>query len=133
MDKAQALHNFWSGFSWLAIDEQSAYDEKSAETLDGTDRYITYEVLTGNLGDALQLSASLWHRSTSWETITKKADEIANYIGYGGVMLKVDGGLLWVKLGQPFAQRMAPSEYADASFDTRRILLNIEVDYLTAT
>ena len=26
-DKTQALHDFWSSFGWLAIDEQSAYDE----------------------------------------------------------------------------------------------------------
>ena len=129
MDKAQALHSFWSSFSWDAIDEQSAYDTGTMEDLSITDRYISYEVLTGSLGNPLMLTASLWHRSTSWETITKKADEIAAYIGYGGRVLPVDGGYIWIKLGQPFAQRMA----AETNYDLRRIVLTIEVDFLTAT
>lgn len=129
MDKAQAIHTFWSSFTWDAIDEQSAYDTGTMEDLGIPDRYITYEVQTGSLGNPVMLSASLWHRSFSWETITKKADEIAAYIGYGGRILAVDGGKLWVKLGQPFAQRMP----AESGYDWRRIALNIEVDFLTAT
>lgn len=129
MDKAQAFDSFWSGFTWPAIDEQSAYDTATMEELNIGDRYITYEVMTGNLGNPLQLTASLWHRSTSWETITKKADEIAAYIGYGGKVLPVDGGYLWIKLAQPFAQRMA----VENDYDWRRIALSIEVDFLTAT
>lgn len=129
MDKAQALHSFWSGFGWTAIDEQSAYDESTIEDLGVTDKYITYEVGTGNIGDPIALSASLWHRSTSWETISKKADEIAAYIGYSGRVLPVDGGYLWVKLGSPFARRMP----VDADYDMRRIYLNISADFLTAT
>ena len=128
MDKAQAIHSFWSGFGWLAIDEVSAYDTRSAETIGATDRYITYEVLTGNLGNPLSLSASLWHRSTSGVDISQKADEIAAYIGYGGKTIPIDDGYIWIKLGQPFAQRM-PDE---ANYDTRRIVLTIEVDFLTA-
>lgn len=129
MDKAQAIHTFWSSFDWEAIDEQSAYDTGTMKDLGDPDRYITYEVITGSLGNPLMLTASLWHRSTSWATITNKADEIAAYIGYGGLVFAVDGGRLWIKLGQPFAQRMA----AEAGYDMRRIVLSIEVDYLTAT
>lgn len=129
MDKAQAIHAFWAGFAWPAIDEQSAYDTATMDDLDIGDRYITYEVMTGNLGNPLSMTASLWLRSTSWEDITKKADEIAAYIGYGGRVLPVAGGKIWIKLGQPFAQRMA----AEADYDWRRIVLTIEVDFLTAT
>ena len=101
MNKAQAIHDFWSSFDLLAIDEQSAYDERDIEL---PANYITYELQTANFGDPIQLTASLWYYSTSWEEITKKANEIAVYIGYGGRMLKVDGGYIWVKLGSPFAQ-----------------------------
>ena len=129
MDKAQALHSFWSSFSWPAIDEQSAYDTGTMESLGDPDRYITYEVATGSLGDAIQLTASLWHRSTSWAVVSQKADEIAAYIGYGGRMISVDGGYLWVKLVNPFSRRM-PDE---AERDFRRIFLSISVDFFTAT
>lgn len=124
MDKARTLDQFWSSFGLLAFDENSGYDE----TLDIPDRYITYEVQTGNFGDPVALTASLWYRSASWAEISRKADEIAAYIGYGGRMIAIDGGYLWVKLRSPFAQRM-PVEQEDG---IRRIVLNITVDFLTA-
>lgn len=124
MNKAQAIHDFWSSFGLLAIDEQSAYDEQDIEL---PANYITYEVQTANFGDPIQLTASLWYYSTSWEEITEKTNEIAVYIGYGGRMLTVDGGYVWIKLGQPFAQRMAVEQE-----NYRRMILNITVDFLTA-
>lgn len=129
MKKAEALHSFWAGFSWPAIDEQSAYDTQTLQDLGITDKYITYEVVTGNFGEPIAMTASLWHRSASWSEIQQKADEIANAIGYGGKMLTIDGGYLWIKLGTPFAQRMA----VEADYDWRRIYLNISADFLTAT
>ena len=124
MDKAQALHNFWSSFNLTAIDELSAYDS----TNDLPDNYITYEVQTSNFGDSVSLSASLWYRSTSWAAISQKADEIANFIGWGGRLYAVTDGYVWIKLGSPFAQRMAAEQD-----NIRRIVLNISVDFLSAT
>jgi hypothetical protein len=118
------LHQFWSSFNLTAIDELSAYDT----TLNLPKNYITYEVQTANLGDSVALTASLWYRSTSWADITQKADEIAEYIGYGGKVIQIEGGYIWIKLGRPFAQRMAVEDDS-----IRRIILNINVDYLTAT
>ena len=123
MDKAQAIHQFWSSFDLTAIDEQSAYDEK----IDLPDNYITYELQTSNFGDPISLTASLWYYTTSWKDITVKADEIARYIGYGGKIIAVDGGYIWIKLGTPFAQRMANEQE-----NYRRIILSITVDFLTA-
>ena len=125
MDKAQALHEFWSSFSLTAIDENSAYDER----MDLPDNYITYEVQTSNIESSVALTASLWYHSTSWVEISRKANEIAQGIGYGGKVVKIDGGYLWIKLGAPFAQRM-PVEENDSM---RRIILTISVDYLTET
>lgn len=123
MDRAQALHTFWSSFDLTAIDEQSAYDTKIALP----DNYITYEVQTSNINDTVYLTASLWYKSTSWAAISQKADEIAEYIGYGGRVLNVDDGYIWIKLNSPFAVRMAVEQD-----NIRRIVLNISVDYLTA-
>ena len=124
MNKAQALHQFWSSFNLTAIDEQSAYDT----TMELPDNYITYEVQTSNLGDPVALTASLWYRSTSWEAITQKADQIAEYIGWGGKKIPINNGYIWIKLGSPFAQRM-PAEQDGI----RRIVLNISADFLSAT
>lgn len=123
MNKAQALQEFWSSFGLTAIDEQSAYDE----TIDLPTNYITYEVQTAGFDNEVSLSASLWYYSTSWVDITQKADEIAAYIGYGGKVIAIDGGYIWIKLGSPFSQRMAVEQE-----NYRRIILNITVDYLTA-
>ena len=124
MDKAQAIHNFWSSFNLTAIDENSAYDT----TITLPSNYITYEVQTSNLGDSVALTANLWYKSTSWSEISQKADEIAAYIGYGGKVIPIDDGYIWIKLGSPFAQRM------DANNDgIRRIYMTIMVDFLTAT
>ena len=124
MNKAQAIHEFWSSFQLKAIDEASSYD--TAMSL--PDKYITYEVQTANFGEPVSLSASLWYRSTSWAEISQKADEIAAAIGYGGKVISVDDGYIWVKLGSPFARRMA----VDQDSSIRRIYLNITVDFLTA-
>lgn len=124
MNKAEALHSFWSSFGLLAIDESSAYDSK----MELPDNYITYEVQTANFGDSVALTASLWYRSDSWEDIEKKKDAIAEYIGWGGKMIPVDYGYIWVKLGTPFAQRMSVERDS-----IRRIYLNISVDFLSAT
>lgn len=124
MDKAQALHQFWSSFGLTAIDEYSAYDS----TIDLPSNYITYEVQTSNFGDSVVLTASLWYRSTSWAEISQKADEIAEYIGWGGKIIPIDYGYMWIKLGTPFAQRMS-----DEDDSIRRIYINISVDFLSAT
>ena len=125
MDKAQALNQFWNSFDLTAIDESSAYDER----MELPDKYITYEVGTGNIEGSVALTASVWYLSTSWREITQKADQIAQFIGYSGKVIKIDGGYLWIKLGNPFAQRIA----VDANDNLRRIYLNITVDYLTAS
>lgn len=125
MDKGQALHNFWSSFDLTAIDEQSAYDSQ----MNLPDNYITYEVKTANFGNSVSLSASLWYRTTSWEEISQKADEIAEYIGWGGKIIPIDNGYIWIKLGNPFAQRMVVEKLDNI----RRILMTVSVDYLSAT
>jgi len=123
MNKPQAIQQFWSSFGLAAIDEQSAYDEK----MELPSNYITYELQTSNFGDPISLTASLWYYTTSWKEISDKANEIAEYIGYGGRFIAVDGGYIWIKLGTPFAQRMAVEQE-----NYRRIIMNISVDFLTA-
>ena len=121
MDKAQSIHYFWSMFGLPAYDENSVPD-------DATMPYITYSVSTGSIDNFVLLSASLWYRSTSWASISRKADEIESVItGMNPSTIKIDGGRVYLVKGNPFAQRM--SEPGDSM--TRRIYLQINAEFLT--
>lgn len=122
MDKAQALQSFWSGFGL------PAYDQRSVPA-DAVMPYITYNVSTGAIGDTILLDASLWYRSTSWEDITKKADEIAEAVGEcGHIIVPFDNGNLMIVQGTPFAQRMSD----DTDRGVRRLYINLVAEFLSA-
>lgn len=120
MDKAQALHSFWSSFGIPAYDTSTVPDEAELP-------YITYDVAMDHIDRQVQLTASIWYRSTSWTAISQKADLIAEAIGDGGKLLKVDGGYIYIFQGSPFAQRMADEDEA-----IRRIYLMVTAEFLTA-
>lgn len=121
MDKAQALHNFWSSFNLPAYDELTVPD-------DAVLPYITYEVKTDSFENRINLSASIWNRSTSWAAVEQKAAEIAQFIQkQNPCTIRIDGGRMYVTKGSPFGQRMLdPSDNG-----VRRILLSIYVEFLT--
>lgn len=119
MNKIQALHSFWNGFSLKAYDEYSVPDDANLP-------YITYEVSSDDFGNAIAQTASLWYRSSSWSEVTAKEQEIANYITKGGRIVRYDGGSFWIQKASPWAQRMD-----DPSDDMiRRIILNVTVEFL---
>ena len=120
MEKEQALHSFWSGFTIPAYDENTVKETAALP-------YITYNVVTDSLGSNVAMSASLWYRSTSWTDITAKSNEIAASIGRDGRRIPYNGGVLWIKRGVPFAQRMS-----DEDDTIRRIYINIEAEYISA-
>ena len=124
MNKWQAIDDFWNSFGWNAYDENSVDTGSNAPTLP----YITYSAQTGAIGQILTLTASLWDRSTSWKSVSDKADEIAERIGYGHEISKVDGGYLYITQGQPFAQRMSDPEDSEI----KRIYIILNAEFLTA-
>ena len=120
MDKSQAINNFWNSFG------VPAYDENSVPQ-DATYPRITYNVATGSLEDIINMTASLWYRSSSWKDIALKSTEIEYTLGiHGGVVLPLDEGKLWIAKGVPFSQRMS-----DPDDSIRRIVLNVQAEYLT--
>lgn len=127
MTKEATLFNFWASFGL------TAYEENTVPAADDTENapvfpYLTYQVATGDMGAEIALSASLWYRSSSWVDINKKAREIENKIGRGGLLLPCDGGAMWIKRGTPFAQNMS-----DPDDDMiRRKFINISVEFITA-
>lgn len=125
MDKEQSIHSFWSSFGLPAYDEQTIPTGKDSPQLP----YITYEVVTGNIDDPVSLSASIWYRSTSWKDVTAKLHEVEEYIGYGGRIIKLDDGRMFITRGSPFAQRMSD----DSDSMIRRIYINVTAEFFTAT
>lgn len=124
LDKQQALHQFWSGFKLKAYDENTVPD--NALSANGN-KYLTYNVSTAALDEPTPIYANLWYKSTAWDEISQKANEISEAISRGGVVIPVDGGYIWICRGVPFAQRMA-----DDDPQIRRIYLNCMAEYLSA-
>ena len=120
MTKAAAIYKFWNGFGL------TAYEENTVPT-DSDFPYITYQLATDSFDHEIPLTASLWYRSESWTGINAKTAEISQKISRGGKIISCDGGAIWLKRGQPFAQNMG-----DESDDLiKRKYLNITVEYLT--
>lgn len=119
MNKDQAIHEFWSGFGLPAYDQFSIRDDAKYP-------YISYDVYTGALDDRLILTGSLWYRSSSWEAVSLKKQQIENAL-YSMLPIKIDNGYLWLSLGSPFAQRMG-----DDDDMIKRYILNVSAEFLTA-
>ena len=121
MTKDQALYSFWSSFGWNAYDESSVPDEADVKI----GQYITYQDIESSLGEVCYLTGDLWMRSKLWDEISQKAQQISDYLDFGGVKIPIDHGFLWIKRGNPFSSRIADEDFI------RRIHLNIEVDYIS--
>ena len=121
MTKAAAIYQFWSSFGL------TAYEENTVPS-DATFPYITYQLVTDSFDREIPLTASIWYRSESWAGINAKTDEISKKISRGGKIIPCDGGAIWLKRGQPFAQSMG-----DESDDLiKRKYLNITAEFMTA-
>ena len=121
MTKAAAIYQFWSSFGL------TAYEENTVPT-DVAFPYITYQLVTDSFDREIPLTASIWYRSESWAGINAKAEEISKKISRGGKIIPCDGGAIWLKRGQPFAQSMG-----DESDDLiKRKYLNITAEFMTA-
>lgn len=121
MTKAVAIYQFWSSFGLTAYEENTVPD-------DATLPYITYQLVTDSFDREVPVTASLWYRSESWTAINAKTEEISQKISRGGKIISCDGGAIWLKRGQPFAQNMR-----DESDDLiKRKYLNITAEFMTA-
>lgn len=118
MDREQALHQFWGGFDVPAYDSSTTPDNAPFPR-------ITYDVTVNEFGIPTSLYGSIWDKNTSWGRIIGIAHKIDSRLSEGGCMVAYDGGVLWIKKGNPFQQRMG-----DPDDTIRRIIINIEVEYL---
>ena len=121
MTKAAAIYQFWSGFGLTAYEENTVPEDAAFP-------YITYQLVTDSFDREVYATASLWYRGESWTAINAKTEEISAHIGLGGKIIKCDGGRIWIKRGQPFAQNMG-----DESDDLiKRKYLNLTFEFFTA-
>ena len=121
MTKSAAIYQFWSSFGL------TAYEENTVPT-DAVFPYITYQLVTDSFDREVATTASLWYRGESWTDINAKTEEISQKISRGGKIIACDGGAIWLKRGQPFAQNMG-----DESDDLiKRKYINITVEFMTA-
>lgn len=121
MTKAAAIYQFWSGFGLTAYEENTVPEDAAFP-------YVTYQLVTDSFDREVAATASLWYRGESWTAINAKTEEISAHIGLGGKIIKCDGGRIWIKRGQPFAQNMG-----DESDDLiKRKYLNLTFEFFTA-
>ena len=121
MTKAAAIYQFWNSFGLTAYAENTVPHDADFP-------YITYQLVTDSFEREIPLTASLWYRSESWTGINAKTEEISQKISRGGKIISCDGGAIWRKRGQPFAQNMG-----DESDDLiKRKYLNITAEFMTA-
>ena len=123
MTKAAAIQGFWESFGLAAFEENAVPTGYDAPGFP----YITYELVTDDLGNTTVMTASLWYRGTSWVPANAKTDEIGARLGYAGVRLACDGGCIWLRRGTPFAQSMGDPD----DNMIRRKVLSVDAMYLT--
>ena len=121
MTKAAAIYQFWNSFGL------TAYEENTVPT-DAAFPYITYQLVTDSFEREIPLTASIWYRSESWAGINAKTEEISKKISRGGKIIACDGGAIWLKRGQPFAQNMRD----ESDNLIKRKYLNITAEFMTA-
>ena len=120
MTKAAAIYQFWSGFGL------TAYEENTVPT-DAAFPYVTYQLVTDSFDHEVSATASMWYRDESWIDINAKTEEISSNIGFGGKIIKCDGGRIWIKRGHPFAQDMGD----ESDGLVKRKYLNLTFEFLT--
>lgn len=121
MDKWQAQHSFWSSFGVPAFEEHSVPDGTAFP-------YITYESAMSTFHNIVSITASIWTKSTSWESADTIANSIEQYIKTMGCP-EIDGGRYRVYIGMTtFAQKLN-----DPNDDQiKRILLNVNFEFMTS-
>lgn len=120
MTKAAAIYQFWNGFGISAYEENAVPDNAEFP-------YITYQLVTDSVDNDVQCAVSLWYRSESWIDINAKTEEISAFIGSSGKIIKCDGGRIWIKRGQPFAQNMRD----ESDPEIKRKYFNISIEFFT--
>lgn len=100
MNKYEAINKFWNGFSIPAYVEGNIPDGAVMP-------YITYNFAESDMySGATNNIVDIWYYSQSEAMPNAKLAEISEAFGLGGIKVKYDGGLIWLKKGSPWAQAL---------------------------
>lgn len=117
MTKAQAIHNYFSGFDLKAYPKESVPNNVKFP-------WLTYEVSTADFGDQVSVAIDLYYHTTSEKTPNDKAEEIGRAIGRGGKIIACDGGAIWIKKGTPWS--ISLTDENDAEIKRRQLSCTFE-------
>ncbi len=88
--------------------------------------WMTYDYTEGRFGDVESpITVNMWFRTTSEALPNQKAREFRDYIEEHG-LIRCDGGLIWVKPGNPWSQVIAEEDNS-----IKRRYINLEIEYIT--
>ncbi len=120
MTKDKALHAWLSQFL-------SAYPASNVPD-DAEFPRLTYDFVNGAWDSGeIGLTVNLWYYTEGEAVPNAKAQEIADAIGMGGVIVPYDGGAIWIKRGSPWCQNIAD----ESDKNIKRRYINITVEYLS--
>ena len=121
MTKEQALHKFFNQFGITGYRITSVPDDVIFP-------YLTYDAPISSFEEEpASITANLYYYTESEAIPDAKAEEIRQAIGYGGKLLKCDGGYIWLKLGSPWCQSLVD----ETNKNIKRRYMNITAEYLT--
>lgn len=124
--KDKALYAFFSGFGIPAYPDTAVLNEDGER--DVVLPYLTYTpIFDAWGGEPASLTVNLWYLTEREDVPNAKAQELSDAIGYGGVRLPCDEGIIWLKRGSPWCQNLA--DETDSAIKRRYI--NVTAEYLT--
>lgn len=122
MTPEAAIYQFLSGFGIPAYASSSVPDQAEFP-------YITYDLSLGYWGQTeVNMPVNVWYRTESEAEPNAKVRELSDTLGIGGVTVPCDGGMLWLKRGEPWVQAMS-IEGEDEK--VKRRYVNINIEFLT--
>lgn len=121
MTKGEALQAFFAGFG---IPAYAATEVPGDADLP----YLTYAPVFAAFGEGeVSITVDLWYRTASEAEPNAKAQQLADAIGRGGVLLPCADGYIWLKRGSPWCQSLRD----DTDPKIKRRYINVTAEYLT--
>lgn len=87
--------------------------------------YVTHRFPTGGFGEQNSAEVDVWCEGGRAEEADGFCGRLRAALGYGGAMVRCNGGALLLRRGTPFSQPL-PDERAERRY------VNVDIEYLTS-
>lgn len=130
MTKEAVLLQFFGSFGIPAYPDSSVIKvDEDGNRVKVDYPYLTYVAPIGAWEDGeVAITVDIWYYGVSETVPNAKSREISEKIGLGGVVLRCDGGAIWIKRGSPFSQPVVDG--ADP-VNIKRRSINLSAEYFT--